>query len=130
LINLELFDAQENHLTGGIPPLLSSCTNLLSVKVEGNQLSAPIPTSLGSLTNLEVFYLFANNFTGSMPEEICALRSGAGRLEYLAADCNGIDFSCSCCTKLERVVFPLPKTTHPHYLRPCNTLGEKLIQLL
>ena len=36
-----------------------------------------------------------NNFSGSMPTEICDLKNGGGALEVLFADC---DIVCTCCT--------------------------------
>ena len=40
-----------------------------------------------------------NSVKGAMPNEVCALRSPAGLLETLEADCDGeIICSDSCCT--------------------------------
>jgi hypothetical protein len=48
--------------------------------------------SLSNLLSVETMTLEMNDFSGSMPTEVCSLD-----LDYLVADCQGGDFACSCC---------------------------------
>ena len=56
-----------------------------------------IPSELGMLMNLKYLYLDDNLLTGTLPDEVCALRDdNGGNLRYLWADCE--ELACSCCT--------------------------------
>jgi len=49
------------------------------------------------LTNLEWLDLSGNSLTGTVPNEVCALRNdNGGNLDTLVADCEEV--TCPCCT--------------------------------
>ena len=62
-----------NQLTGGIPPQLSSLTNLRYFSLSDNQLSGPVPTWMGSLADLQELYLSQNQLSGAIPSELGSL---------------------------------------------------------
>lgn len=81
-------------------------TNLRILRITGNQLSGTIPSEFGRLTQLQDLALHNSHLTGSVPQEVCDLRSSYV-LHKLNVDCNqGLDGSeasvqCSvpdCCT--------------------------------
>jgi len=57
---------------------------------------------LGLLTNLEALALYSNSLTGTLPDEVCALRDynggdyNGGNLQALGADCEE-EVTCPCC---------------------------------
>jgi len=54
---------------------------------------------LGALSSLERLWLHNNNLSGSMPQELCNLRTTNGGLLFLLqADCKS-EVVCSCCTR-------------------------------
>ncbi len=78
LSNLEVLDLHENGLTGPIPELVGSLSNLEVLDLHENGLTGPIPELVGSLSNLEVLDLHENGLTGPIPESL-------GRLSNLRA---------------------------------------------
>jgi len=67
--------------------------------LRNNQLTGTIPTELGALASLELLWLFNNNLSGSMPQDVCNLRTTNGGLLFLLqADCKS-EVVCSCCTR-------------------------------
>lgn len=126
--NLEFFDITNNGFTGNFPDsIFDSPESLEIVYVRGNNLSGELPASYataprmrdffvngnaftgevppiqdGQLLELNEFLLQDNEFTGVMPESICALRT-SGNLEDLWADCRSPpEIECSapdCCTR-------------------------------
>eukprot|EP00984_Skeletonema_dohrnii_P014872 scaffold6346_cov75-Skeletonema_dohrnii-CCMP3373.AAC.2 len=55
-------------------------------------INGSIPIEFGNLTNLQELQLKGCDLSGSMPDEICALRTDAdpaGQLSVLVADCGG-----------------------------------------
>jgi Leucine-rich repeat (LRR) protein len=56
-----------NQLTGGIPIELGNLTNLIYLSLATNQLTGTIPTELSNLLNLKVLRLDSNQLTGSIP---------------------------------------------------------------
>ena len=59
-----------NQLTGNIPGELGSLGNLLTLYLGGNQLSGAIPVELGNLSNLSELALFNNNLSNTIPSEL------------------------------------------------------------
>lgn len=129
--NLQFFDTRFNQLVGTIPdtlfatpddleavylqgnmfsgtlPDFSSASALVDLYLSGNMLTGTLPeVPAGSLPSLEELLLDSNEFTGSMPESICLLRSSS--LEDLWTDCAPpAEIQCSvpdCCTRC----FPVP----------------------
>lgn len=111
-----------NAITGSIPTSIGQLHDLLHLTLSQNNLNGELPSEIGLLSNLESIYVNNNthlsgtiplaiqkatklrharfhgcNFTGMMPEGICARRN-SGDLFDLTSDCN-TDMSCSCCTK-------------------------------
>ena len=60
-----------NQLTGTIPTLVGTLTNLQLLDFSSNKLNGTIPTELGLLSNLNGLLLEANYFTGEVPIELC-----------------------------------------------------------
>jgi hypothetical protein len=94
----------DNNLRGRIPDNYGNADNLRDFYVNGNELQGEIPSiQPGQLASLNEFLLQDNDLTGIMPSSICALRTPAGMLEDLWADCEVIDGQaevlCECCTQ-------------------------------
>merc|ERR1719329_341833 len=75
------------------------CNNdddVVRIDLYGNNLQGSIPSELGLLINLRLLFLTDNLLTGTLPDEVCALRDdNGGSLEFLYADC---EVMCPCCT--------------------------------
>jgi len=129
LVNLESIDIANNEVKGSIPPSLFEAPKIRLIYLSNNQMTGPLPNNYGSASDLRDLYLDGNNltgeipgiqegqlpnlnefllqdndFVGSMPDSICALRVPAFMLEDLWADCKGSDnapaqIECSCCTQ-------------------------------
>ncbi len=81
LINLQIFYANSNQLTGSIPSL-SGLSNLQRFEINSNQLTGSIP-SLTGLSNLLTFFVNSNQLTGSIPP-----MSGLGNLQIFYVSYN------------------------------------------
>ncbi|XP_027357227.1 receptor-like protein EIX2 [Abrus precatorius] len=76
LHQLQALLLRNNNLTEEIPFSLRSCTKLVMIDVAENGLSGPIPTWIGStLQVLQILILARNQFFGSLPLQICYLKS-------------------------------------------------------
>ena len=75
LSNLQELRLSENQLSGAIPAELAGLTSLEILALGGNQLTGPIPVWLGGLTKLEELYLWGNELTGEIPAELGGLAS-------------------------------------------------------
>ena len=97
--SLKKFDIHGNRIGGSIPETLTSATNLAFLDISTNSFNDTIPTVLGELKFLETLYMHMNDLEGSVPEEICALRSN-GALDHLTVDCEPLqrEVECDCCT--------------------------------
>ena len=82
LTSLTLLNLSNNQLRGTLPDTLEQLTNLQYLYLHNNQLSGPISPDFGDSSKfplLEKFYLYATDWTGSIPQ---ALANRAG-LELL-----------------------------------------------
>ncbi len=114
LQRLEILALSSNQFSGTLSTEIGNLLNLTWVQLFGNKdLSGPIPKQIGSLLNLTVLTVQHTNFTGYMPDAVCALRetetlvngtivSGGGMLSTLQADCASPPdpprLQCNCCT--------------------------------
>lgn len=76
LRNLESLDLEFSGLTGSIPPELGKLRNLKRLWLNGNRLTGSIPPQFGNLQDLEELILSLNRLTGSIPPEL-------GNLQHL-----------------------------------------------
>ena len=103
-------DLNFTDLSGGIPPVLGSLSNLIYLGLGDNELSGEIPAELGSLSNLEYLGLGDNGLSGEIPPELGSLSNlvylglstndlggeippelgSLSNLEYLGLDHNGL----------------------------------------
>ena len=102
--NIRLVYMSKNALTGSIPSNWGSAQYLKDLYLDSNLLDGMIPpVDNGQVPDLSEFLLQDNDLTGDMPESICALRTPAGMLEDLWADCDDssgtAEVTCSCCTQ-------------------------------
>ncbi|CAB9513332.1 leucine rich repeat [Seminavis robusta] len=97
--SLRSFSVTDCGLTGTLPTELGEL-QLKQFWCYNNSLVGDIPSELGQIQELSRLGLENNEFRGSVPSEICDLRSGEnleGNLDKLEADCDG-EVECSCCT--------------------------------
>ena len=60
-----------NRLTGEIPTVLGSLSNLITLELNFNQLTGEIPTELGNLSNLNTLLLYGGNqWSGCIPAKL------------------------------------------------------------
>lgn len=64
-----------NILTGSIPDIIGTLTNLVELMLDNNYLSGSIPVSLGNLTKLELLTLSENQLSGSIPSSLGNLQN-------------------------------------------------------
>jgi hypothetical protein len=81
-------------------------SNLSRLYLSFNEITGPIPTEFGQLTNLGYAELQESLLTGTVPDEVCAMRSSS--LKRLIVDCipkpdtGLIEIECvvpDCCTE-------------------------------
>ena len=84
--------------TGGIPSSFVNANELRFFHLDGSSgISGTVPSvPSGKLQKLEDLMVQGTGLTGSMPESICALRSGV--LDLLEATCTTLKCSLDCCT--------------------------------
>ena len=70
---LEIIDASNNDLSGGIPPEWGAMTALKTLNLAGNRLSGVLPSELGNMRSLEHLLLANNRFTGRLPASVSNL---------------------------------------------------------
>jgi Leucine-rich repeat (LRR) protein len=81
-------------LTGTIPTELGNLAVTLDrLWLYQNQLVGTIPTELGNLARMQFLYFEGNQLSGSMPAEICALRSPAALLAVSSSAHNNYNTS-------------------------------------
>jgi hypothetical protein len=90
-----IVDLRRNGLTGSIPATFgTNMTRLEQLFVDGNDLTGTVPSSLGQIPSLTSFLFSDNSLTGSVDSFLCT----AGRTWVnLVADCQE-EVTCSCCT--------------------------------
>lgn len=72
---LKTLNVQNNALSGAIPDKISELKNLEELKLNNNQLANAIPSGIGELTDLKQLNLSNNKLTGSIPANIGDLLS-------------------------------------------------------
>ena len=72
---LEIIDASNNQLSGGIPPEWGGMTALKTLNLSGNRLSGTLPTELGTMRFLEQLLLANNRFSGALPANMSGLEN-------------------------------------------------------
>ncbi|KAK3439619.1 hypothetical protein EUGRSUZ_C04048 [Eucalyptus grandis] len=68
-LNLKVFRAGSNSLTGSLPRDLYKSASIEELSVPQNQLSGPIGEAIANVTNLRIVDLSVNGFTGPIPAE-------------------------------------------------------------
>ncbi|KAF8766050.1 hypothetical protein HU200_007896 [Digitaria exilis] len=74
-----------NHLVGTVSPSLGSCSNLESLDLSFNLLIGQIPTEVLLLPRLVDLVMWANDFSGEIPDKLC---SSSATLETLVISYN------------------------------------------
>jgi Leucine-rich repeat (LRR) protein len=67
---LETLVLSYNNFTGGIPPSITRCVNLIWVSFSGNRLTGSVPHGLGKLQKLAILQLNKNQLSGPVPAEL------------------------------------------------------------
>jgi hypothetical protein len=86
LANLRVLDLSGNKLTGGIPPEVRHCRDLVKMDLSKNFLGGQVPFSIAELKNLDFLSLSENNFSGEIPSCLGQLRS----LKFLNLSSNSL----------------------------------------
>jgi Leucine-rich repeat (LRR) protein len=94
LLSLRDLRFQQNEMTGAIPTELGLLTNLEVLDCSNNEFVEEVPSELGELTALTAMQVHFTDVSGSMPEEICALRKGV--LATLQAQCFDVNAQIQC----------------------------------
>ena len=100
---LQFLDVSQNELTGNLDGTnWGALTGLQTLVLGENKFTGTIPSSLGGASELYLADFTDTDLTGTMPLEICALRTPPGKLEFLQADCAGappqVACNATCCT--------------------------------
>ncbi|XP_040382388.1 probable LRR receptor-like serine/threonine-protein kinase At1g74360 [Oryza brachyantha] len=67
---LQSLDLSANHLLGGFPDSIASCSNLTYLSLWGNNFAGKIPAGIGKLAGLETLILGKNRFDQRIPPEL------------------------------------------------------------
>jgi Leucine-rich repeat (LRR) protein len=67
---LETLVISYNNFTGGIPPSIVKCVNLIWVSLSGNRLTGTVPRGFGKLQKLAILQLNKNQLSGRVPAEL------------------------------------------------------------
>lgn len=67
LPNIEVLSLSYTHLSGLIPPSITSCSGLLRLKLENTGMEGQIPSTIGKLKRLKSLHLNANKLEGIIP---------------------------------------------------------------
>jgi len=99
LSTLESWSMTFNSVTGTLPSSLGNLSSMKQMWLYSNLLTGTIPPELANNRDMRILQLEGNSFTGSMPAEICANTVFPTQIiETLGADCDDVNFECSCCT--------------------------------
>ena len=94
-------DLLDMNLIGTISSRVMGLQGLHRFRVRGNNFTGEIPVEFASIAVLELAWFHLNDFSGSMPAEICRMRNDQF-LTQLDTDCSPDDgipaFGCDCCT--------------------------------
>jgi hypothetical protein len=69
LESLEVFQAQDNKLTGSFPASISDLS-VLEINLQNNRLDGTLPSLLAKMRSLATLNLAGNRFSGSLPSEL------------------------------------------------------------
>jgi Leucine Rich Repeat len=100
-VDLTSLVLRNNNFTGTISESIGNLILLRDLDISMNKFTGTLPATLAHDENQQM-RLFDNDFTGSVPAELCV--NADGGLETLSADCNKdpttgqAEVSCSCCT--------------------------------
>lgn len=79
-----------NRLKGSLPSEIGNCFWLKNLEVQDNWLTGQVPSSMvGGLEKLSSQNLETNNFTGSVPDEICSLKESFDST-FVAVACKNV----------------------------------------
>jgi len=98
-VELTKLDLQDLLLSGTLSTKIGNLKNLESLRLRRNRLTGTVPTELAKIRSLRLAWLHLNEFTGSIPLQVCS-RVGPGLLEFLNADCGPEGApaqECACC---------------------------------
>lgn len=84
---LETLVLSYNNFTGGIPPSITRCVNLIWVSFSGNRLTGSVPHGLGKLQKLAILQLNKNQLSGPVPAEL------GGCINLIWLDLNSNSFT-------------------------------------
>ncbi|MED6221733.1 hypothetical protein PIB30_057610 [Stylosanthes scabra] len=74
-VNLVVFDARNNMLSGEIPRELTGVSQITTLLLDGNQLSGALPSEIISWKSLNTLTLSRNNLSGQIPLALSTLPS-------------------------------------------------------
>ncbi|XP_027357233.1 receptor-like protein EIX2 [Abrus precatorius] len=119
LLQLQALLLRNNNLTEEIPFSLRSCTKLVMIDMAENGLSGPIPTWIGStLQVLQILILARNQFFGSLPLQICYLKS----IQLLDLSLNNFSGQIpKCFQNFTSMARKTSSKDHPQHLYLVNT---------
>ena len=83
-----------DSLSGQLPAGLANCPGLRVLDVKDNKMDGNIPNEYSNLKRLELFVTSGNNFSGTMPKDVCTLMATDSR-KFIETDCDKVE--CSCC---------------------------------
>lgn len=75
LRNVKSMWLQDNSLTGSIPATIARASSLVSLDLSVNGLTGVIPSEIGLLKNLETLFLQRNSLNGTIPVELSNVKS-------------------------------------------------------
>ncbi|KAF6983374.1 hypothetical protein CFC21_001574 [Triticum aestivum] len=84
---LQFLSFATNNLSGEIPAIIGSLTNLRLLDLAENKFSGTIPRTIGNLTRLETLRLYNNKLTGRLPDELGNMRA----LQKISVSTNMLD---------------------------------------
>ncbi|XP_027357238.1 receptor-like protein EIX2 [Abrus precatorius] len=114
LLQLQALLLRNNNLTEEIPFSLRNCTKLVMIDMAENGFSGLIPTWIGStLQVLQILILARNQFFGSLPLQICYLKS----IQLLDLSLNNFSGQIpKCFQNFTSMARKTPSKDHPNHL--------------
>lgn len=71
--HVSMINLENNHLSGGIPPILGSLCTLQYLYLRNNELTGGIPTEFGNLSNLRCLRIQYHQLSGEIPTSLVNL---------------------------------------------------------